>query len=85
MRTTKHRCPAPDCDKMVPREKLMCLEHWRMVADVTQRRVHAAYRNLYRGGAYEGEHRNACRAAIAEVREQLMARAARRAQQSLDL
>jgi hypothetical protein len=85
MRSTKHKCPTPGCEKMVPREKLMCLEHWRYVDDEIKRRVYAAYRNLYRGGAYEGEHRNACKAAIDDVRRKLDARAERGAQRGLDL
>lgn len=39
-----HGCHAMGCDTGVPREKLMCWNHWRQVDPVLQRRVWVSYR-----------------------------------------
>lgn len=39
-----HLCHAYGCEKMIKPELLCCAEHWRMVPDVIQKEVWAAYR-----------------------------------------
>ena len=39
-----HYCHATACQTPVPRERLMCEPHWRMVPLATQRQVWATYR-----------------------------------------
>lgn len=37
-------CYAKDCENEIPRDRLMCREHWRLVSPTTQREVWAAFR-----------------------------------------
>jgi len=37
-------CYAKNCEKEIPRERLMCLAHWKLVSPETQREVWAAFR-----------------------------------------
>lgn len=84
-----HPCKAPGCAKHVDMKLLMCPTHWRMVDVSLQDAVWKTYRQKHRGGNYEREHWNACRAAIDDVRRKIaeVAAAATRAseQDSLEL
>lgn len=41
-------CAAENCNATVDPERLMCLRHWRMVTDATQREVYATWRRVRR-------------------------------------
>ncbi len=62
---TTHECPGPGCAKRVPAHMLACRRHWYQVSAATRSRVW----NAWAGGRGEGsrEHRDAMRAAIAEM------------------
>jgi len=38
-----HQCPIPGCTWQVPDDRLMCLNHWRLVPAFTQRQVTVAW------------------------------------------
>ncbi len=40
-----HRCFAPDCQKDVPSNKLMCFAHWKMVPAAIQDQIIAAWKD----------------------------------------
>lgn len=50
---------------------LMCLTHWRLVPADEQHAVWRTYRLRYRGGRFEAEYHNACKAARESVRKAL--------------
>lgn len=60
-----HECEAEGCKAACPRDKFMCLPHWRMVPAPLQREVYGAYRAFLR----VKKPPEAVRAAIKRLRE----------------
>lgn len=54
-----HACTITGCEEAVPRDKLMCPRHWRMVPKPLQTAVYAAWHRLI-----EGDDRTAARAHV---------------------
>ena len=61
-----HRCPVGDCTAQVPRERLMCAAHWRLVPARLKRPLRHAWRNG--NGAGSRAHRAAARTCIEAAR-----------------
>lgn len=57
-------CAATGCDKLLDPSKLMCLKHWRMVSDETQKAVYQTWHRVHRE---PDAYREARIKAIAEV------------------
>lgn len=57
-----HRCPVGDCPAQVPRHRLMCPRHWRLVPAPLKRALHRAWRDG--AGARSHEHEEAMRACV---------------------
>lgn len=66
-----HNCAATGCQKQIPLNLLMCMEHWRMVPAPIQRDVLAAWRVRQRRGGCDrtanSQHESACAKAIEAV------------------
>jgi hypothetical protein len=60
-----HRCPVGDCPAPVPRERLMCQTHWRLVPPRLKRELRATWRGGK--GAGSRAHRKTMRACIEAV------------------
>lgn len=50
--STRHRCAALTCNKLVPARYLMCAHHWALVPRDVQVAVYAAYTPGKRGRAW---------------------------------
>ena len=61
-----HRCPIGDCPAQVPRERLLCPMHWRLVPPRLKRELRATWRSGQ--GAGSRAHRTAVRGCIDAVR-----------------
>lgn len=68
----RHQCPIGGCTELLANAKLLCAQHWRMVAKDLQDAVYAAYA----GGAGVGtpELLDAQQAAIDAVNQKLAAK-----------
>lgn len=40
-----HKCPAPDCERMVPQSQFACGEHWRSIPAEIRSRIWSGYRS----------------------------------------
>lgn len=48
MTTHTHNCKATGCQKLVPLNIAMCMQHWRLVPSDVQRRVYKCWNELQR-------------------------------------
>ncbi|MDP2369367.1 hypothetical protein [Rhodoferax sp.] len=62
-----HNCAAVGCQKQVPLNLLMCMEHWRMVPAPLAREVNKAWRIRDRGEARTLAYQAAVAAAVKAV------------------
>ena len=69
---TRTQCPIGGCTILIPRTKLLCLDHWRMVRPALQHAVNQAYDHGY--GIGSEALANAQDAAIQAVEQKLTAR-----------
>lgn len=69
---TLHRCAADGCAAQIEKQKLMCLEHWKLVPELTQRRINTGYRALRNCASLKNlrAYTLAVEAAVASVRNQ---------------
>jgi hypothetical protein len=66
-------CPVPGCTGQQKTGKLMCLDHWRLVSDPTQKEVYRTWRAVQRA---EGEARFPALRTYRAARDKAIAEAA---------
>lgn len=73
-----HRCFAPDCQKDVPNNKLMCFHHWKSIPVWMQDAIVTAWKYGIKNHCHPtAEYLDAIRQAQAHIRTMLQARLAK--------